>query len=57
MMINIERLRKDLIEYLEDEALMMPESLVLLVDVENGDGRELLNIADELRFNIKDYDE
>ena len=57
MMINIERLRKDLIEYLEVEALMIPESLVLLVDAEKGDERELLNIADELRFNIKDYDD
>lgn len=55
-MTDIEKLRKDIIEYLEEESLMIPDSLALLVDAEYADERELLNIANELGFSINDYE-
>ena len=55
-MTDIERLRKDIIDYLEEESFMIPDSLVLLIDAEYADEKELLNIADELGFSINDYE-
>lgn len=56
-MINLERLRNDLINYLEEETLLFPDLLSLLIDVKYADENQLLNIAEELKFNIEDYDE
>ena len=55
-MTDIEKLRKDIIDYLEEESFMIPDSLALLVDAEYADERELLNIADELKFSLSDYE-
>lgn len=56
-MIDIERLRKDIIEYLEEESFMFPDSMVLLIDAEYADKRKLIDIADELRFDLRDYED
>ena len=55
-MTDIERLRIDIIDYLEEESFMIPDSLVLLIDAEYAGEKELLNIADELGFSINDYE-
>ena len=55
-MTDTERLRKDIIYFLEEESFMIPDSLVLLIDAEYAGEKELLNIADELGFSINDYE-
>ena len=55
-MTDTERLRKDIIDFLEEESVMIPDSLVLMIDAEYADERQLLEIADELRFNLNDYE-
>ena len=44
-MTDTERLRKDIIDFLEEESFMIPDSLVLMIDAEYADERELLEIA------------
>ena len=56
-MIDIERLRKDIVEYLEEESFMIPESIVLLSDAKYASDRKLLDIADELKFDLNDYED
>ena len=55
-MTDTERLRKDIIDFLEEESFMIPDSLVFMIDAEYADERQLLEIADELRFNLNDYE-
>ena len=55
-MTDTERLRKDIIDFLEEESFMIPDSLALMIDAEYADERQLLEIADELRFNLNDYE-
>ena len=49
-MTDTERLRKDIIDFLEEESFMLPDSLVLMIDAEYADERQLLEIADEFGF-------
>ena len=54
--IDIERLRKDLIDYFGVEMFNgSPQAMIELSRVENASPSELINIAQNNGFNINDY--
>ena len=54
--INIEKLRKDLIDYFTDAMFMVsPVAIVDITNVETASDEELINIALSNRFDLKKY--
>lgn len=56
MIIDIEKLRKDLIDYYGTVMQIYPVAIMELSRVENCSEEELINIAIKLNFNLSDYE-
>lgn len=56
MIIDIEKLRRDLIDYYGTVAQIYPVAIMELSQVENCSEEELINIALKLSFNLNDYE-
>ena len=55
--INIDRLRRDLMNYYGAAMSVFPVAMMDLIDVENASEEELLRIAIRNGFNLEDYEE
>ena len=54
-MYDYEGLRKEILDYLYTEAVLMPVSLIETVEVDNMDDEELIDKARELGINVEKY--
>lgn len=55
MNIDIERLRKDLIDYFGSAIFIMPIAIIDLSKVEKASEIELIKIAEDNNFDLEDY--
>jgi len=55
MIIDIEKLRKDLIDYFGSAMFTMPMAIIDLTKVENCTNDELIEIAQKNNFDLEDY--
>ena len=54
-MIDVERLRKDLIDYFGAAMMYYPQTMINLSEVENADYNSLIDIALRNGFNLDNY--
>ena len=54
-LMNIEYLRKDLINYFGTAMSFMPMAMMEIEKIENADEEELIKIAKETGFNLSNY--